>query len=77
MTEKLFEAILEMNKQMLLNGFDANYEMVLSSDDFTRLASYMVRKFEKFYVEPPQDPKKWTQFKIAGPGGYTTIKRLL
>ena len=73
---ELYASILEFNKQMLLNGMDSSYTLILTDDDFNKLAYYMSEKFQRgIMITPESDYKNWKEYKLAGPGGYVTVKK--
>jgi len=72
---KVFEALLDLNKAMMIEGYKSDYKITFSSDDFEQFASYLIGKERQIYLYPQTDLRKVTSFKLAGPGCYFWIYR--
>lgn len=77
--EKVYEALLELNKQMLLQNLSGEMEITLTKSNWVKLATFMDYKFRPSVhfqqIHSFETIDKSDYFKIAGPGGYITIRK--
>lgn len=72
---EVYEAFLELNTKMLLNGLNSEFEVVLSEDVYIRFGAHLTQKFSN-YVKWEVDTLAHSNFfKVPGPGGYITFRR--
>lgn len=75
----VFEALLELNKQMLLHNMSGPLDISLDQYSYEKLLDFMQEKYRPALFKLDTDNSvayptvpKW--FKIAGPGGWITVK---
>ena len=72
----VFEAYLELQKQMMLAGMDAELIISLSNKDFDLLIFYLFDRNNKYIKYDLHKPiKECLEFQMAGPAGYMTFRR--
>lgn len=71
----ILEVLMDLNKALMINGYDSDYKITLSNADFNKFAVELLKKESRMYFYPEPEIEKATKFKLAGPGCYFWIYR--
>lgn len=71
---KLLETLLELNKQLCIDGFECDFTIQLSHRDFHRFARLFEREHKHLITYPELNTSSITRMQIAGPGSYFQIE---
>lgn len=77
MENKVLEALLDLNKVLMMEGFESDFSISLADADF-ELFVHMTERVHKPLISYPELVAKLsevTEIKLAGPGSYFLVKR--
>lgn len=86
---EILDALLDLNKVLMLNGFGSDFSIQMEDDDFEKFVYLFEKKYQHFvnypelnpFLQAPKNPmstnplKDINFIKIAGPGSYFTVSR--
>lgn len=72
---KILQAFHELNGLLMMEGFDAVYEVKLTERDFDRAYEDFSKQNGRYFQMENSDRRTCLWMKIASPGGYVLFTR--
>lgn len=72
---EVYDALLNLNKVLMLQGFESDYHIVLGKDDFFRFLQTFEAEHKRLTMFPNRDKDDIEYVKLAGPGSYFWVHK--
>jgi hypothetical protein len=72
MTE-IYQALINLQTEFLRLNLSANFEIILEEDTYNKYRDYFIMNYLNYMNA--NAPELKDHFKLAGPGGYMTIRK--
>lgn len=72
---EIYDALLNLNKALILQGFEGDYRIVLRKDDFFRFLKTFEAEHKRLTLYPNQNKDDIEYVKLAGPGSYFWVHK--